>query len=892
MRSKLSWRVVVIPILLTQALAAQARRAPVPPLNPKSYTSTSGKYSITVDPTDIYGRGPGKYELKKDAHTLWEKQLPYTLQEACVSDEGIVAGYSYTHGMEGFSEEGHAAGPGEFIVSILSPDGSNIAEERHRREESTFLHSDPDPNASGISLDETGKRFIVRVADANDHRIEHWWVYDLNSGKRLPDLNPHEPMPKDVATLFILKAHAVPGTPLVLAHWWKYSKDSVCGAVFTLVDASGKPVWTLTLDDDYEITDNEDAEDRLRDEIQDKGVILDVSSKSTFDVRFVKENKRVSFAVEKSNDGSWQVDEISRIEYSPAGTTAKHTEFPAMELAKIETVQLGIGLPQNNPPVSDIVGFDFAGEDGIAVLCAGPKQAARLVFVSPSGEPIKELAIPAPRSSCLFPFIGPASVGDKKFVVAAMPDTIEAPSEIFLTDFSNSTIVKLPIDDCPAVKALAGFNDGRFAALTERESKYSSTSGLFFFDSNGVLVWKKEQDGYSGAADELLGPEDIARVEINTLAVLSNIQGTIQFFNAAGEYLKSIDLEKAWGRKPNYPTNLASLGSEGFTIYDFDAPSPLVVTNSEGTISSEYKPRLGNGLPFGVRSIENSPQGHVWASDGDCVVRFSADGVVDRTIGNGAETETLLEPSYVTVCRDDRVYISDRRSLAVHVFDASGKSLGARQPNPSEISETSFVQHISLLNDGRLLLGLAGISLQLDSGVQHANPSDLVVDNSGAKFLFHPTPDRRWHVARDKVLLVTNEKRAIKTIDRRPDGQWLEDIDGAASAPDGSLAIVASDQFQTSTINTYDPMGEPRGTIELPRGKWFADVAYDGLQVYVRDENTVSAYTSNGKPMGQFGLDASKDDPQWNGPFLAAKGKQLWFVDSRDMTLHKYMLPM
>ena len=47
----------------------------------------------------------------------------------------------------------------------------------------------------------------------------------------------------------------------------------------------------------------------------------------------------------------------------------------------------------------------------------------------------------------------------------------------------------------------------------------------------------------------------------------------------------------------------------------------------------------------------------------------------------------------------------------------------------------------------------------------------------------------------------------------------------------------------------------------------------------------------NNHCIGSFRLpfDAAKNP--WEGPFVATRGKQLWFVDSEGLTLHKYAIP-
>ena len=158
-------------IVATLALTAVAQRAPSPALNPRVYPSPSGKFAWEVDPTDLYGRGDGNYKLTKNGIAVWSGRKPFTLHEAGVTDDGVIAGYAYTHGVDGFSKEGgRNAGEGEFQVIIMTPTGELLLQEKVKRKPSRFLHELPTPVASGLTLDGAGDRLVVRVSDTDLNR--------------------------------------------------------------------------------------------------------------------------------------------------------------------------------------------------------------------------------------------------------------------------------------------------------------------------------------------------------------------------------------------------------------------------------------------------------------------------------------------------------------------------------------------------------------------------------------------------------------------------------------------------------------------------------------------------------------------------------------------------
>ena len=175
---------------------ASAQHAPPPTLNPKTYTSPSGKYSLFVNPSELYGRGKAAYRLTLEGKEIWSAEKPYTLWDARVADDGTAAGYSYSHGWEGFSEAGFEAGIGDFRVVIIDPRGKERLNQVTNREESNFLHTPPNPLASGLIMDAANDRLVVRLFDADLNRqAESWWAYRLSTGTTLEPCQPKLLMP-------------------------------------------------------------------------------------------------------------------------------------------------------------------------------------------------------------------------------------------------------------------------------------------------------------------------------------------------------------------------------------------------------------------------------------------------------------------------------------------------------------------------------------------------------------------------------------------------------------------------------------------------------------------------------------------------------------------------
>jgi len=280
-------------------------------VNPKTVTSPSGAYTVTIDPEDRYAAHGAKVQIRHQGRLIWAGKMAFTLRNVRITDDGLVGGY-------GFSRKADPEGAfkeGAFHVVLLDSRGRMRMDQKTPMEASRFPDHSPDPNPAGLILDPENDRMVVRVQDPDLNRgIEAWWIYRLSTATALTKIEPQQRMDASEPTRFIIDAQHVAGTPLTLLHWWRFGRSS--GARFTLIDLAGKPVWSIELPDDYKAPD-EDAHDRLREEIRTHGAILRTDQAGSFDLRFVAAAQRVHFTVAHAADGTWKVVERGRTPMRP-----------------------------------------------------------------------------------------------------------------------------------------------------------------------------------------------------------------------------------------------------------------------------------------------------------------------------------------------------------------------------------------------------------------------------------------------------------------------------------------------------------------------------------------------------------------------------------------------
>lgn len=301
-------------------------------LDRKVYRSPSGGVTLSVDPGRRNGGGSASYRLTRGANELWSGERPWTLWDAVVTDEGVVAGYAYGAGIGG------GAGDALTIV-IVGPDGHPRLEERHSRSGVSSCTSSPDSFVTGLLLDAVGDRLILRIrGDEPWTTPESWYAFALADGSPEPVFDPGAVLETDPRRGWIREACVVPESGLVLARWQVSDhRRHERGALFALYEPDGRLVWRLDWPTDHSYVGEAGY---TEEEIEEQGVILATGPRS-FTLRQVATDERVTFRLERSSrpGAAWVVREVER---QPWVRPEVPPDAPELSLAHLGTIQLAV----------------------------------------------------------------------------------------------------------------------------------------------------------------------------------------------------------------------------------------------------------------------------------------------------------------------------------------------------------------------------------------------------------------------------------------------------------------------------------------------------------------------------------------------------------------------
>jgi hypothetical protein len=865
-------------------------------LNPKHYTSPSGRYSLFVNPSDLKGRDGGSYRLTSEGREVWSGTRPYTLWDACVTDDGVTGGYAYSNGFAGIWDAGFKAGEGDFRVVIIDAHGKERLDQVTKREPSNFLHMPPDPRAAGVFVHAANDRMVVRVFDADVNRgAEAWWTYQISSGKPLAPFRPKELMPDQEPACSVIDAKPVAGTTLTLLHWWRFSDQEPgrLGARFTLIGLDGKPVWSLELPDDYSIPGDRKAEQRLMDKVLETGAILRTDQAGQFDLWFLRAARRVTFAVVRGPNGVWKVAEVGRRPYvEPVPKETPVLERPLRLLGRIELKASESGRA---PDVRDVGGFVFGDRGRIAFLRdAGGKNPA-LVVTDATGKIVQTVPLDATRTENRTGWSDLTWVGGDRYILIRDDPKDDKMMEGWWIDLATAKATKIPGFSTTVLSKVAGFPDGRFVVKGGLHYFAGGATGddnLYAFDAKGRRAWTLARgDGTNPNA--LFDVQSLAVTTDGSIAILDNSRKLVQFFDRAAKHLRTIDLKKAWGREPNYPSGLSADRDGGVLLHDFQGSPPLVRMGPDGAVRSGVKPKYPDGHEFGISAARIAPDGSLWVSDGQALLRLAATGVADRVLGDGPDPRRLDEATAITLDSQDRIYAVARRTGSVHVFEPDGRWLRVCSPGSADVPNGLHKPNLTVSDGGDAYLGLG---ITGDGPYLHFSPEgnrlrieSLRLKDIQEKWYCQPGMGRRWILGYEKIYLVDSAGKVLRTVTRRPDGQWIAMPENASVAADGSVGVLSSGQGPIA-VSLYGPEGEPIRTFTLPSTvAWsFPRLAYDGRFVVVAGEKEVVLFDASGKVLGRF--TPAHEDNAWWAPFLTRKSHELLLYNGQN-AVYRFALP-
>ena len=642
----------------------------------------------------------------------------------------------------------------------MGGDGKFRLNDQLKRTGSRFLGNDVAyPAARGLFVDPGNDRFVIRFADPDINRqIEKWVVYRLSDGKRLTSFEPAGQIEGADRMWDICAAHAISGTPLTLVHWYIVTlSDQTDDAKLTLIDQKGRPVWTLDRPGDYVFKGDRRAAWTFRDYLRKYSAILDVSKPRQFELWSPANAARVTYEIQPNagQESSWRVIETNRRKH--VGMDLPKREEPEFESVKLKHLGTISFRARTAAPhaIHSFDDFDFDNQGRIGLVRREEKGPCVFVLVRPTSEIVCELRLKDVRDEGNTPPLV-AWLTNNRWLVVESKYGVGAKSRAWILNVDAASLDAIDHFDCPRVKAVAGMGEGGFVVLATHDYGSTMSDELIAYDATGKRRWSVKQDHSKDAG--LFSPEDVCVTGDGNVAIVDNIRNGIQLFDKNGAYIRTIDLKKAFGQEPSYPTDIATDRDEGLIVYDFDGSPTVWRLESSDKVSAKFNPKFADGRAFPLRAgVKAAPDGRLWATDGESLCRLTDDGVVDLILGQRPDSKQLSEIIAFTTDSRGLFYAVSNRTGAVHVFNQDGTPRHVCKPLPTDFASNMEDAEITVAGDGSVyVMGTGPLDgyLRFTTDGRRVGVSKLADDSIVGEWHFKPGTQERWVTGWEELYLV------------------------------------------------------------------------------------------------------------------------------------------
>lgn len=576
----------------------------------------------------------------------------------------------------------------------------------------------------------------------------------------------------------------------------------------------------------------------------------------------------------------WEPDpgahELTRIPRRGHARSVAELELPLVSRTLFPT-----DAPPPRGPVHDVLAFDVDAQGWPRIVRSeGEDAAPSLVQLDGAGAVLRVVRVdsiePGPGTERAW---WPLAGGD--WLGAARAIFRKGKAGVWRVDGASGVVEVLEISDARCVEPLA---DGGFVAL------HTAARRLVAYDPSGAERWSRAVSHEPQEPEELPWPMDVALAPDGELALLTRDE--ICFVGARGETLLTLQLASSPLFDEGYPEELAIESTGALLVFDGDGGRWHRLTPDGAELASFELLRDDGGRSVGEpSSLRRCADGKLWTTDGRELLEVDAQGVAHSRFGAAPDARGLAEPSAVFVT-GGRVAIVDGKTLAVHVFEPSGERAFVCVPAPGDFAPCDAIDLVRTSPDGRVYAHALDADrwLAFDAGGARVGWCDfrgelLAFDADGARW---SGPGSVWidgfvqRVGADGV-------RGAR-VERGIDHRFLEQIEGIACLPDGSLALLERADRAPCELHVFDRDGAPARRIEL-----------GGCPMLVRDVGANARLLLAANEDGGAFLFSLADGraSSWQARSAAERygigfspdGDELWCATTEPLALERYALP-
>lgn len=856
-----------------------------------------------MDPTELHGCGAARYQRIEDGAEKWAGVLPFTLQQGVVTEDGKLAGYSYSHGLEGNICPDGDPGEGTLNVVIVGPDGGVRLNDSRPRAVLT-MHGSVEPTCVDLVLQEMFDRFVLMIAGR-----QRWEMYQLSTGRQLAPFRENFDFRRDGA---LRGAAAVRGRPLLLAHFTVFRSFSSDDSRFVLYDAEGREVWSKVVEADIS-SDPERPDVNLAWRVTRCSRFVSSTRDGQYELWSHSQQANLRFEVssKEASRGEWKVREQGPVPPSsvpglprftarnwlPGEFDARTSVLNALPPRKLRSLGSFSFIPSDarqNLLGSDLGQFDIDGHGRFGLVMKGPRTNWSFKLVSPNGSTLRSIDVTPSRGD----LEGTVWVSGDRWLVWADGEASGAESiQAWWVNVAAGAVESIrELGRGRVISACRWMNDGvAFLIGGDRDSPFRRT--VVAVDRSGQRVLPRiASDGTRTEIALPLETAGMAFTRSNQIALL--IGNRVRLCSADGDRLGSWSISESLGRDPKGVGTLRAGPDGNLLLEDSSVPPSFLRLSADGTFLGEFTPRYPDGNPVEtLRGFAVAPHtGEIWLKDAASLAQVDATGLVVRVVGSPPRRDRLTVVGEQSVDPYGRLHVTDRRTGAVHTFDGRGRRtriltdplLKARDYDPVAV-RSSDVGMTIICERGKA--GAPPTVLAFLGNSKRATVLPIHVDGHVYDVTPMLAPGKVLVEGYEFAYLVGTDGRLIKRIERRHGGHWLCRVRDSKVLPDGRILITsqAGEEWDSSWYaSLFSSEGEPLSSTELPIPPRLSAVDHArGYFVYSAGSGFVwvdqkGQIVFRFVPRGQVGAALG---------WITKAESELWVLSSREGQMDRYAVP-
>lgn len=911
-------RFVKILIIASAFLNGVVANAQFVPKQPEVYESPNGEFILITSPGDRYGGGAGKFILKRRNGTVvWSGRQRFTLESAFVTNRGMVFGYGSESGpatrrnLHSAFLEDPPARARSLPPDLNSPDGFNgmfddnyndlfiVSIEQNGRalpldsfreatagtsfrrisEGITGFAMDQELDLLTVIRDATGESGACdSVTHQNHYQVIH---YSLSTGLRENSYYLCKVLEEDSEVRQILDARAIPVTPLTLVYWEGVDRsDSIVGS-YSILDRNGRRVW------DYQITSESGKSSRSPGfPYSHPGLIIKNPNPWEFTISLGANREELTCGVWPEPRGAWSVKKLGGVSRTKSQAHRREID-EALELSRatrhivniparpLPPLVLSTELPAAGNFSNDPASL-HASRDGMLIIQQFDRVngARRFVMYDPeTGEQTITIPEVQPASANSW---APAS-GGKCWMIGKKSWTPADPSPVFLVNLRTGKIEKSVPTTLGEFFGIAALDEESFALLGTFLDPPGAVDQMVYYD-HGVPAWKKRS---SAGFDH---PRALCATFDGEIAVLCSGIDNLHFFNRSGGRRAALATEFFRAT----PEILRPDGSGGLIHYQKESSPSSLRIRRDGLLLSDRTTRNTDG-----RILRNPlvarPSGELWTSDEFCLYQLTPEQRVQRAVGETPSPATLVSVARAAVGPENQIFVVSAEAGMIHQFNSRGEFMRRFSPEPGELKELNLPLDMTPDSEG-------GLWIQYQKIEDKDNYQYIHFDGRGARQEIHPSsPNNRkykyypignttnyWNIGPDRVEMTSALGSRLRLIERGLDDFWFINILCSATAPDGSLAIIAAADGDSRDlrIHIFSKNGDALQSVPLSGElNLQAGFAFDGAKaafIYNKEGAPDSVHIMNLADPRELSFPLSNPGATVRGIALPEGGNEVW----------------